>query len=199
MSPAKTSKLAIIPLTPDRWDDFETLFGKNGACAGCWCTWWRMGQSEWLAKKGDGTKRTMRALVKKGPPPGLLAYAGDEAVGWCAVAPREDYPRLSRSKILAPVDGAPVWSVTCFFVKRDWRRRGVTVALLKEATRWVAKRGGRLLEGYPTDTDEEQPAAFVYHGLLSAFRRAGFREVARRSKTRPIVRRKAAIAPEDSP
>ena len=185
-------KLTIHPLTADRWDDFEALFGKNGACAGCWCTWWRMGQSEWLAKKGDGTKRTMRALVKKGPPPGLLAYADHEAVGWCAVAERGDYPRLARSKILAPVDDARVWSVTCFFVRRDWRRRGVTVLLLKEAARWVAKRGGRLVEGYPTDTDEEQPAAFVFHGLLGAFRIAGFREVARRSKSRPIVRRAAA-------
>jgi GNAT superfamily N-acetyltransferase len=192
MSPAKTPKLTIHPLTPGRWDDFETLFGENGACAGCWCAWWRMGQSEWLAKKGDGTKRKMRALVKKGPPPGLLAYADDEAVGWCALAPREDYPRLARSKILAPVDDAPVWSVTCFFVRRDWRRRGVTVALLDGASRWVGAQGGRILEGYPTDTDKEQPATFVHHGLAGAFRRAGFREVARRSKTRPIVRRKAA-------
>jgi len=184
-------KLTILPLTPDRWDDFETLFGKNGACAGCWCTWWRMGQSEWLAKKGAGTKRRMRAIVRKGPPPGLLAYADDEAVGWCAIAERGAYPRLARSKILAPVDNAKVWSVTCFFVRRDWRRRGVTVELLKGAAPWVAGRGGRLIEGYPTDADREQPAAFVFHGLLDAFRSAGFREVARRSKSRPIVRRKA--------
>jgi GNAT superfamily N-acetyltransferase len=191
MVAADARTLTIRPLTPNRWDDFETLFGKNGACAGCWCTWWRMGQSEWLAIKGDGTKRMMRALVKQGPAPGLLAYSGDEAVGWCALAPREDYPRLARSKILAPVDDAPVWSVSCFFVRRDWRRRGVTVALLNEAARWVGTQGGRLLEGYPTDTDKAQPAAFVFHGLLGAFRRAGFREVARRSTSRPIVRRKA--------
>ena len=192
MVAAVVPKLAIHPLTPERWGDFETLFGKNGACAGCWCTWWRMGQSEWLATKGEGTKKRMRALVKKGPPPGLLAYAGADAIGWCAVGPREDYPRLSRSKILAPVDPAPVWSVTCFFVRRDWRRRGVTVALLKEAARWVAKRGGKIVEGYPTDTDRQQPGAFVFHGLLPAFRSAGFREVARRSKSRPIVRKQAA-------
>jgi GNAT superfamily N-acetyltransferase len=185
-------KLTIHPLTPDRWDDFEKLFGKNGACAGCWCTWWKMGQSEWTAKKGDGTKRMMRAIVKKGPPPGLLAFAGGEAVGWCAVAERGNFPRLARSKILAPVDDAKVWSVTCFFVRRDWRRRGVTVELLKGAARWVASRGGHVVEGYPTDTDKEQPGAFVHHGLLPAFQRAGFREVARRSKTRPIVRRKVA-------
>jgi len=192
MSPAKPPTVVIHPLTPDRWDDFEALFGKNGACAGCWCAWWQMGPSEWLATKGEGTKRRMRAAVKKGPPPGLLAYAGDEAVGWCAVGAREDYPRLARSRILAPVDEAPVWSVTCFFVRRDWRRRGVTVALLEGAARWVPSRGGRIVEGYPTDTRKEQPPAFVHHGLLGAFRRAGFREVARRSKTRPIVRRKAA-------
>jgi GNAT superfamily N-acetyltransferase len=185
-------KLTIHPLTLERWDDFETLFGKNGACAGCWCTWWHLGQSEWLAKKGETTKRMMRALVKKGPPPGLLAYAGREAVGWCALGPRAGYPRLARSKILAPVDDAPVWSVTCFFVRRDWRRRGVTVALLEHAARWVATQGGRILEGYPTDTDKEQPGAFVHHGLLGAFRSAKFNEVARRSKHRPIVRREAA-------
>jgi GNAT superfamily N-acetyltransferase len=191
MSPAKAQALAIHPLTPDRWDDFETLFGKNGACAGCWCMWWQMSQSAWLAQKGAGTKRAMRARVKKGPPPGLLAYAGDEAVGWCAVAPRADYARLARSRILAPVDDAPVWSVACFFVRRDWRRRGVTVALLEGASRWVAGRGGRVIEGYPTETDKDQPGAFVHHGLLGTFRRAGFHEVARRSKHRPIVRRQA--------
>lgn len=192
MSPAKAETLAIHPLTPNRWDDFELLFGKNGACAGCWCMWWQMGQSEWVARKGDGTKRMMRARVKKGPPPGLLAYAGGEPVGWCAVAPRADIPRLARSKILAPVDDAPVWSVTCFFVRRDWRRRGVTVALLTGASRWIAGQGGRVVEGYPTETDKDQPGAFVHHGLLTAFTRAGFREVARRSAHRPIVRRKAA-------
>jgi GNAT superfamily N-acetyltransferase len=192
MSTAKVPALAIRPLTPDRWNDFETLFGENGACAGCWCLWWRMGQSEWLAKKGSGTKRAMRALVRKGPPPGLLAYAGDEAVGWCALAPREGYARLARSKIFAPVDDAPVWSVTCFFIRRDWRRRGVSVALLKASARFVASQSGRIVEGYPHETDKEQPAAFIHTGLSSAFRRAGFREVARRSKHRPIMRKKVA-------
>ena len=193
MAGSKEVTLSIHPLTPTRWDDFEALFGRNGACAGCWCTWWRMGQAAWTKAKGEGTKRRMRALVRKGPAPGLLAYAANEAVGWCALAPREDYVRLSRSRILAAVDDAPVWSVTCFFVRRDWRRRGVTVALLEGASRWVAGQGGTILEGYPHDTDKDQPPVFVFHGLLGAFRRAGFREIARRSKSRPIVRRKVAV------
>lgn len=184
-------KLTFRPLTSDRWDDFTELFGENGACAGCWCMWWRMTQSAWTAEKGPGTKRKMRAIVRKGPPPGLIAYAGREPVGWCAVGPREDYSRLARSKILAPPDGKPVWSVTCFFVRKDWRRRGVTVALLEESARFVGSRGGRLVEGYPTDTDRDEPGAFVHHGLLRAFQRAGFKEIARRSTRRPIVRRPA--------
>ena len=192
MPSAKRTGLAIHPLTPDRWDDFKTLFGQNGGCAGCWCMWPRMGQTEWLAKKPVGTKWMMRAIVRKGPPPGLLAYAGDEPVGWCALAPREAYSRLQRSKIFAPVDGMPVWSVTCFFVRRDWRRRGVTAALLAETPRFVAANGGRMVEGYPFDVAKEQVPAFVHYGLLGAFRRAGFQEVARRSKHRPIVRKKAA-------
>ncbi len=192
MPRASRSSLSIEPLTPARLSDFETLFGANGACAGCWCMWPRMGQSEWKAKKGEGTKRMMRALVKKGPPPGLLAYAGAEAVGWCAIAPRSTYSRLTRSKIFAPVDEEPVWSIMCFFVRRDWRQEGVTVALLDGAVRYVASQGGRMVEGYPTETDKVQPAAFVHQGLMGSFRRAGFREVARRSKHRPVVRRKAS-------
>lgn len=189
---ANSLELTVRPLTPDRWPDFEALFGKNGACAGCWCMWPRMGQKAWEAEKGEGTKKKMRALVKNGPPPGVLAYAGGEAVGWCGVGPRANYPRLARSRIFAPVDDEPVWSVTCLFVRRDWRQRGVSVALLDGAARWVASQGGRFVEGYPHDTKAIQPAAFVHHGILGAFRRAGFKEVARRSKHRPVVRRKAA-------
>jgi GNAT superfamily N-acetyltransferase len=98
---------------------------------------------------------------------------------------------LARSKIFAPVDDKPVWSVTCFFVRRDWRRRGVTVALLIEAARWAGANGGRIVEGYPFDTGKEEPAAFVHYGLLGAFTRAGYREVVRRSKHRPVVRKAA--------
>ena len=188
---AKRPAIVVRPLTADRWNDLETLFGDRGACAGCWCMWWRMGQSEWERAKGAATKRKFHALVAKGPPPGLLAYAGRMPVGWCAIAPRASYPRLARSRVLAPVDAKPVWSVTCFFVDRAWRRRGITVELLKAAAKFAGREGGSLVEGYPTDTDRIEPGAFVHHGLLSAFRRAGFAEVARRSPRRPIVRRRA--------
>jgi GNAT superfamily N-acetyltransferase len=190
--PAKTAlklALAIHPLSADRWADLEKLFGKRGACGGCWCMWWRLPRSQWLKQKGAANKRALKKIVRTGCAPGLLAYVNGEAVGWCALAPRPDYPRLATSRILKPVDAEPVWSLTCFFVARPYRRRGVTVALLNEAARYAASRGGHLLEGYPVETTEEQPDVFVYTGLASAFHRAGFKEVARRSPHRPIFRR----------
>jgi GNAT superfamily N-acetyltransferase len=181
-------KLAIHPLTPARWQDFETLFGKNGACAGCWCMWWLLPRKQWTAQKGDGNRQAMRSLVKRGHKPGLLAYVAGEPVGWCAVSPREQYVRLETSRVLQPVDDQPVWSVTCFFVARQHRRRGISVALLKAAGEFAQKHGATILEGYPTETSNDQADAFVYTGLASAFTKAGFQEVARRSPTRPIFR-----------
>ena len=180
--------LRVSPLTPDRWNDFVTLFGKNGACAGCWCMWWRLPRAEWVKGKGDGNKQAIQKLVKNGKVPGLLAYAEGQPVGWCAIAPRADYPRFTNSRTLQPVDDQPVWSVTCFFVARPWRRRGVTVELLKAAVDFAAKQGAKVVESYPVEPKKEQADAFVYTGLMTAFLKAGFKEVLRRSPTRPIMR-----------
>ncbi|HEX5222027.1 MAG TPA: GNAT family N-acetyltransferase [Verrucomicrobiae bacterium] len=181
-------KLKIHPLTPARWPDFEKLFGNNGACAGCWCMWWRLPRKQWNEQKGDGNRTALRTLVRRNQTPGLIAYANGEPVGWCAISPRESYPRLERSRLLTPVDDTPVWSVTCFFVAREHRRRGITVALLKAASEFARKNGATILEGYPTEPKKEQADVFMYTGLASAFRKAGFKEVARRSATRPIFR-----------
>jgi GNAT superfamily N-acetyltransferase len=125
----------------------------------------------------------------------VLAYAGREPVGWCAVAPRSEYAGLARSRVLQPLDDKPVWSVTCFFVARGYRRRGVTVGLLGAAAQLAASRGGKWLEGYPVDPRRDSPDPWVFTGLAEAFRRAKFKEVARRSPTRPIMRRALRRAP----
>jgi GNAT superfamily N-acetyltransferase len=190
----KSSRLTLTfhPVTPDRWSDFAALFGENGACAGCWCMWWRRPRSEWTHGKGSGNRTAMRGIIRRGEEPGILAYDGERPVGWCAVAPREAYPGLARSRVLKPVDEQPVWSVTCFFIVRDYRRRGVSRALLRAAMEFARAGGGRILEGYPVEAEGEQPAAWVWTGLAAAFRRAGFTEVARRSRTRPIFRKTLA-------
>ncbi|MFN2419949.1 MAG: GNAT family N-acetyltransferase [Gemmatimonadota bacterium] len=179
------------PLTPDRWPDLERVFGANGACGGCWCMWWRASPSEFRRDKGAGNRRALRRLVVAGAEPGILAYDADGTpVGWCAIAPRTEYPRLERSRILAPVDDRAVWSVTCFFIARGHRRRGLSRVLLEAAVRFAADRGAAIVEGYPVEPAVRQADPFVWTGLASAFRRAGFREVARRSPTRPIMRRR---------
>ncbi len=183
-------KPTIKPLTPARWKDFEALFGPNGACAGCWCQWARLPSGEFAAARGAKAKAMMKKLVKDGKPTGLLAYQGKRAVGWAALAPREAFRRLETSRVLKPVDEKPVWSLPCFFTAKDARGTGVTTALLKAAGAHAAKRGAKLLEGYPIDTRGGKTAdAFAWWGLSGAFEKAGFKTVARRSKTRPIMRR----------
>ena len=182
--------LACHPLTPERWDEFVELFGARGAAGGCWCMWWRLTKREFDARRGTPNRRAMKAIVDAGRAPGLLAYLDDRPVGWCAVAPREEFPRLERSRILRPVDGQPVWSVVCLYVHRSYRRRGVATGLLGAAVDHVRRQGGRIVEGYAVEpAGGEVPDLFAYHGPASAYRSAGFREVARRSPTRPIMRK----------
>jgi GNAT superfamily N-acetyltransferase len=184
------SELRFEPLTPANWEAFETLFGERGACGGCWCMLWRLPRREFDAQKGEGNRKAMRALVKQGIEPGILAFDRDQAVGWCALAPREDYPALARSRVMKPIDDQLVWSVACLFIDRVWRGRGVASALLEAAADFARERGARILEGYPVDpAGRKLAAAFAWTGIPAAFERAGFTEVARGSPTRPIMRR----------
>lgn len=187
--------LEIYPLTPERWSDLTQLFGERGACAGCWCMWWRLPRAQWMKQKGAANKEGFRAVVQAGPPPGLLAYADGEAAGWCALAPRTDYPRLANSRVLKPLDTKPVWSISCFFVARRFRRRGISLALLRAAAAYARTQGAALIEGYPYEPKSGWPDVFYYTGQASTFRKAGFREVARRSPTRPIMRRALRTPP----
>ena len=187
--PKKPPALICHPLTPDRWADFEALFGERGACGGCWCTFWRRPRSEYERNKGPGNRRFMLKVVESGPPPGILGYLDGEPVGWCAVASRDHYPALERSRILKPIDDTPVWSISCLFVRKDQRKKGLSIRLLKAAVDNVKRQGGAVVEGYPVEPKSENlPDPFVWHGLASAYRKAGFRECARRSETRPIMR-----------
>lgn len=183
------TSLEIHSATPDRWADLEALFGAKGACAGCWCMWWRRSRAEFNRQKGEGNRVALKALIDGGTVPGLIAYADGHPAGWVALAPREEYPPLARSRVLQPVDDRPVWSVVCFFVAKPYRRRGLTVRLLQAAADHARRRGAAVLEGYPVEPKKEaMPDVFAYTGLPSAYRQAGFTEVARRSPTRPIMR-----------
>ena len=180
--------IAVHEAGPDRWDDFETLMGAKGGSGGCWCMLWRLDRKGFEAAEGEGNRSAMQALFAAGEVPGLLAYDDALPVGWISVAPRGAFPRLAGSRIHRPVDDRPVWSVSCFLVARSHRRRGVSVALLKAAAGFAAARGGTVLEGYPVEpADGRYPAVYAWTGTAAAFRAAGFREVARRSPTRPMM------------
>jgi len=185
----KQLALRCLPVIPDRWNDMVRLFGDRGAYAGCWCMWWRLTRSEFSRGTGDGNKEKMRQIAQSGRVPGILGYVGDQPVGWCSIAPREDFPSLDRSRTLKRVDETAVWSIVCFFVAKEFRRRGLMAALLRAAVDYARARGAAVVEGYPVEPIEGRlPSSAGYMGLVSAFRQAGFREVARRSPNRPIMR-----------
>jgi GNAT superfamily N-acetyltransferase len=147
-----------------------------------------MKRSEFMKQKGEGNRRALKRIVDSGEIPGLLAYSGEEPVGWIAVAPREVFAPLERSRVLAPVDNKKVWSVVCFFVAKEFRHQGVTPGLLRAAVEHVQKQGGKIVEGYPVEPNKPQPDPFVFTGLVSTFRKVGFTEAIRRSPTRPVMR-----------
>jgi GNAT superfamily N-acetyltransferase len=190
MASASMAELTVRPLTADRWGDFVRLFGERGVGGGCWCMFWRSrARKQYLEGKGEANKKAMRALVRGGEIPGLLGYDGTEPVGWCAVAPRESYPALARSRSRWALDGERVWSITCVYVARSHRRQNLSVELIAAAVEHVRSRGGLVVEGYPVPPKPGVTSPnYAYTGFDSAFEAAGFKEVIRRSETRPIVR-----------
>lgn len=154
--------------------------------------YFRLPRAQWVKQKGAANKRALRELVDSGETPGLLAYVNGQPAGWCALAPRDRYPRLDASRNYKALDSRPVWSVTCFFVAGPYRRMGITQALLEAAADHAARSGATLLEGYPSEPKKGYPDVFYYRGLLSTFLKAGFEEVARRSAVSPMVRRELA-------
>ncbi|HZY05515.1 MAG TPA: GNAT family N-acetyltransferase [Anaeromyxobacteraceae bacterium] len=184
-------ELEFRDLTPRLWPQLVRLFGKNGACGGCWCMWWRIEAGErWPEVKGARAKRRLRELVRFGRAHGVLAFADGEPVGWCAYDRRVDLPRLDRAPSLACDDPEAVWSLPCFFVKAGWRGKGVASGLLAAALRHLRRRGAGLAEGYPLKPPRpgDRDAARSFTGTPRLFRAAGFRVASRRPRGRQRVR-----------
>jgi GNAT superfamily N-acetyltransferase len=188
------------PLTPARFRDFETLFGAKGACGGCWCMFPRLKRSEYERRKGEGNRRAMKKLVDSGGVPGILGYVDGQPVAWCSVEPRERIGSLARSRILAPVDAEPVWSIVCLFLAKSHRGQGLSTKMIEAAVRHAKANGATIVEAYPVEPKKTpMPAVFAYPGIASSYLAAGFREVARRSETRPIMRRLVSSSPPARP
>lgn len=191
--------LEIVPLTPARLPDLASLFNQGGDPKFCWCSWFRLRNVDFrhatAASNRGVLERAVETTGEEGRAPGLVAYRDGEAIGWVSLGPRDDYARLQHSKVLAPIDEKPVWSIVCFVVSRKSRKQGVAHALLEAAIAYAAEHGATLVEAYPIETEGQRvPAAHAYKGTVGMFERAGFEIAARRQATRsstvrPIVRR----------
>ncbi len=181
--------LEIHAVTADRWTDMETLFERRGPrgghrnapAYGCWCMYWR----DRAVEHGEQKKRAMKEIVRSGREPGLLAYQDGEPVGWVAVAPRKEYTPLLRSAQYRPREdggGPDVWSIVCFTIDRQARRRGIASALLDAAVEHAFAQGASSVEAYPHVAN-----SLDYMGHTALFSRAGFGHV-REANKRAVVR-----------
>jgi predicted GNAT family acetyltransferase len=182
-------KLEFAPLTVSNWASFETLMGEKGGCGNCWCMYFRLPYKTFQDNKPDGNKKLMKKLVNKGKPQGLIASMNKQPVGWIAMAPREDYLKLGNSRVFKPIDNKPVWSITCFFIKKELRHQGLSQQLIKGAIDFAKKKKIKTLEAYPAiPYAEKVPYPFLWVGVLSSFINNGFEIARQHSKSRAMVR-----------
>ncbi len=181
---------SVHALSIDRWDDLVDLFGpERGANSGCWCMWWRMTARDFEAASRDERRDLFKAVVAAGPPPGLIAYQGGQAVGWCAVGPRPTLPRIGRSRVAKPVAGGEdSWFISCFYIRSGHRKIGLMAALLQAAVDHAAAQGATMIEACPIDPQRKLQWGEGFVGIASVFRAVGFEEIARRSPARPLMR-----------
>lgn len=189
-TPKVTTMPTFHPLTPERWADFEALFGPRGAYGGCWCMWWRLTRAEFQNQQGEGNRQSMYDIVHDGEIPGILAYVDGEPVGWCSIAPREQFGSLNRSRVLKPLDELPVWSLVCLFIDKAYRGQNLAPALIRGAVHYALESGAEIVEAYPTVPrgDGKLPPVSSFMGIPAMFEGAGFVEYARPSESRMIMR-----------
>jgi GNAT superfamily N-acetyltransferase len=173
-------RLVFHEADASRWTDFEHLFQSRGGPKACWCMLWRATPSEAKHKDGASRKNAIAQRVSAGIPIGLLGYLDREPVAWCSVAPRSTYRRLVEDD--SSDEG--IWSIACFFVVRRLREQGMTQRIIAAAVEHARAHGASIVEAYPVDPDSP---SYRFMGLVSAFRKAGFREVARAGIRRHVM------------
>ena len=183
------AKLKFQSLQAGNWQDFEQLMGAKGGCGGCWCMFFRLPASDFKRNKFEGNRKMMKQIVHDGAPAGLIASLHGEPVGWMAMAPREHYVKIEKSRALKRIDEKPVWSIPCFYIKKEFRRKGLSRLMIAAAIEFARKNNVIALEAYPSIPYSQQaPGPFLWTGVLSAFIENGFKLVQTNGKTRAMVR-----------
>ncbi|MBI2969026.1 MAG: GNAT family N-acetyltransferase [Bacteroidetes bacterium] len=182
--------LTFHPLTSQNWKHFETLFGAKGACGGCWCMTWRLTSKDYEKFKGNGNKQKIRRLVKSNRPLGIIAFKNKIPIGWCSVSPRHTFPRLENSKLLKRLDDIPVWSITCLFINKEFRRKNISSFLIKEAAEYAFQNGATVVEAYPVIPKKKpMPDVFAWTGIANAYKKVGFAIAHQPNENRLIMRK----------
>jgi GNAT superfamily N-acetyltransferase len=188
---ASSGEISLRVLEPNDWPNIVRLFGSNGACGGCWCMWWRVprGGKLWAEAKGDKNRTAFRKLVQQGLVRGVLAFFGEQPVGWCSFGPRSSFPRLERVRALKRDWSEGTWSINCFYIARGWRGRGIAKRLVEVATNQAFQSGASEVEGYPVVPaagGKALPAVFAWTGVPAMFESNGYRECSPRSGHRRV-------------
>jgi GNAT superfamily N-acetyltransferase len=191
--------LTVVPAHDAACADLAAVFGTRGPSSRCHCQRYRLAPRETFAALGPEVladrlrEQTDCGHPGSGTTAGLVAYAGDVPVGWCAVAPRADHAGLVRHARV-PWEGRDedradptTWAVTCVLARAGHRRRGVSRALVAAAVPYARERGASALEGYPMTT-KTVISEELHPGTLRTFLDAGFREVSRPTPRRAVVR-----------
>jgi predicted GNAT family acetyltransferase len=174
-----TQKIQIKPVDKSGWKDFEKLFESKGAPKYCWCMAWRMDKEELKQNNSSSRKKFIKKRVNAETPIGLLAYVNKEPIAWCSIAPRETYQRLGGDENLEKV-----WSIACFFIKREFRGQGLVDQLIKGAKKYAKKNGAKFLEAYPVDP---QSPSYRFMGFVKTFEKAGFNFVKKAGTRRHVM------------
>jgi GNAT superfamily N-acetyltransferase len=172
-------RVEIHPATVDRFADVATVLSpKKLDSPACWCLTYRLRNAENSGLRGQDRPERLRRFCESNPPPGLVAYVDGEPAGWCSVAPRSTYHRLTVSRTIPRLDDVDVWSIVCFVVRPTFRRRGLAHDMLSEAVAFARSHDAPAIEGYPADPqDGRLSASFAFTGTTSLFEAAGFRRV----------------------
>jgi len=151
---------------------------------------WRLPANEYEKNKGAKNCDLFHQLIKQKEPVGIIAFESSVPIGWCSVSPREKLVRLKNSRIFKSIDDKPVWSITCLYIDKRYRKRGMSVKLVEEACKYAFKQGAKIVEAYPVipPLNKNIPDLFAYYGLESAYQKAGFIKVKQASDSRTVMR-----------
>ncbi len=186
--PNQENHLSFQSLNISNFNDFEYLFKEKGACKGCWCMQCRLQAEEFEIGRGEGNRLAMKSLVSSGQIPGILVYNDNEPIGWCSFGNREDFPRLPKSHEVK-INDDQTWIVSCLFIRKGWRRKGIKRALLKHLIAYCQTKGAKVLESRQCNSSfSKYPDNFAWTGIEKAYEAVGFIKIEDLTDKRPIMR-----------